>query len=134
MQSRTSWLLLIAWTAAIGGILGVGACGDAGDTMPDDGRAQGEAPSALEVQTKADSLCRAAGSCEPADPGFVDACLSVYEEQVAAAEAHDCLGVLEAWIECLTDSSSCSPEGEFTDQGACNEQEELAEDCRGGLL
>ncbi len=59
----------------------------------------------------------------------MDACLEELEEQIEAAQGYGCLDVLGAFFTCLSEESTCTTEGEFSSQDACDAEEELAEDC-----
>jgi len=92
-------------------------------------------PEAIEqLQRKGDALCQSAADCLDADNDWVEDCTEELDSQITAATGYDCLHVMDAWFTCLDANSTCTTDEEYTDDGACGEQEALAEDCRNGRL
>ena len=104
-----------------------GACGSDGD------KDTAEA-TAAKLHRVAESSCRTFADCEGGDTAWIEGCVGEADSQIAAAESHGCLDIMAAWFNCLDDNSTCTADNDYTDDGACHDQEELAENCRNGRL
>ena len=87
-----------------------------------------------QLQRKGDTLCQSTDDCLGADHAWVQACTQELDRQITAGAEYDCLDVMDAWLTCLDASSTRTTDGNYTDAGACREQEALAEDCRNGRV
>lgn len=100
--------------------------------------------SANELIAQAESTCQVYADCEGKDNAWINACVEEAERQITAAEGYGCLDIMAVWFTCLDDNSICTidkddadeedPDKDYTDEGACSDQEDLAEDCRDGRL
>ena len=123
------WRILAATHGML--VLAVACGGDATKT--------GSTPDKL--HTVAESFCKANADCVGADSAWIEGCVTEADREIAAAEGHSCLDIMATWLNCLDEKSSCTTDDDpdptdkyYTDQGACNDEEELAEDCRKGRL
>jgi len=126
------WLTQICCLVASVGLGGVAACSGADGS--DNADSTGDAVTAAEVRAEVASFCENAIDCHEADDAETQECMRQFEEDIAAAEGHGCLEVVADWISCLNENSECVAPGEYTDNGACHDQVELAEDCLHGRL
>ena len=109
---------LAALVAAIAG------CG--GDSE----KSENDTTTVAEVQAAGEALCTKAACGGEVPSG----CADEINEYVAAADANGCLGIMDTWLRCLESATECVIGVAERGRTACNEQEELAEDCRKGRL
>ena len=95
-------------------------------------QSNGDESASEDLRRFSEALCEMEADCRGGDGDFVDDCMATAEEQILLAERYDCVDVLADWFHCLLDDWTC--ESEPVDQGACDDEEELAEDCRNGRL
>jgi hypothetical protein len=103
-------------------IVTAGGCGDE------------ESNSKEDLQSTAEAVCRAAADCRGDDDASIEQCREGSSSQVDAADRDGCINIMNDWYSCLLENSTCNDEGKYDDEGACGDQEELAEDCRKGRL